>query len=126
MRTKVTVAVLVVVLVFYAVLIGAKGVALIGSGSLVAAMLAAVLVAVLEFEGVLPVDDLPRRPSGRVDRASADVVFAARRVETEADPGDWRGWYRLGVASDDAGDRSRARSAVRHAIALFGQEPPAA
>lgn len=146
MRTKVTVAVLVMVLVFYAVLVGAKGVALLGSGSPVGAALGAALLvipliglwlvwrevcfgrrsaelaAVLEAEGGLPVDDLPRRPSGRVDRTAADAVFAVRRAETEADPGGWRSWYRLGLAYDDAGDRTRARSAVRHAIALFPHE----
>ena len=39
MRTKATVAVLVVILVFYAVLIGAKGVAFIASGDPVAVLL---------------------------------------------------------------------------------------
>jgi len=150
MRTKVTIAVLVVALVFYAALIGAKGVAMLGSGSLVGAGLglamlvipalgvwlvwreiqfgrqSATLAAVLESEGGLPVDEPRRRPSGRVDRASADVLFEARRAATDADPGNWRHWYRLGVAYDDAGDRTRARSAVRHAIALFGEDAPPA
>ena len=143
MRTKATVAVLVVVLAFYAVLIGAKGVALLASGSWVGVLLgiaillvpliggwlvwrelqfgrrSAELAGVLHAEGGLPVDDLPRRPSGRVDRTAADALFEARRAEAEADPDDWRTWYRLGVAYDDAGDRSRARAAVRRAIALF-------
>jgi cytochrome c-type biogenesis protein CcmH/NrfG len=146
MRTKVTVGVLVAVLAFYALLIGAKGVALLRSGSPVAAALGAALLviplvavwlvwreirfgrdsgalaAVLDAEGGLPVDDLPRRPSGRVDRAAADELFGKRRAETEADPDNWRSWYRLGLAYNDAGDRTRARSAVRHAIALFGQD----
>ncbi len=143
MRTKVVVAVLVAVLVFYAVLIGAKGVALLGSGSWVGALLgvgillvpliggylvwrelqfgrrSAELAGVLESENALPVDDLPRRPSGRVDREAADALFATRRAEAEADPGNWRCWYLLGIAYDDAGDRTRARSAVRRAILLY-------
>jgi hypothetical protein len=150
MRSKVTVAVLVVVLVFYAVLVGVKGVALLGSGSAVGVVLGVALIviplvalwlvwreiqfgrrsaelaAVLDSEGGLPVDDLPRRPSGRVDRGAADAVFDGRREETEADPGNWRSWYRLALAYDDAGDRTRARSAVRHAIALFDQRRPSA
>jgi cytochrome c-type biogenesis protein CcmH/NrfG len=150
MRTKLTVAVLVVVLVFYAVLVGAKGVALLGSGSAVGVVLGVALIvipvvagwlvwreiqfgrksadlaAVLDSEEGLPVDDLPRRPSGRVDRDAADAVFAGRRAETEADPENWRSWYRLGLAYDDAGDRTRARSAVRHAIALFDRRSPSA
>lgn len=71
--------------------------------------------------GGLPLDERPRtgrgRP-GRVDRARADAVFTARRAEVEADPADWRAWYRLAVAYADAGDTSRGRRAMRRAIAL--------
>ena len=143
MRTKAVIAVLVVVLVFYAVLIGAKGVAFIGSGEPVAVVLgagvlllpvlglalvwreisfgrrSAELAAALEAEAGLPVDDLPRRPSGRVDRAAADQAFDARQAEVESEPESWQAWYRLALAYDDAGDRTRARSAVRRAIELY-------
>lgn len=143
MRTKAVIAVLVVILVFYAVLIGAKGVAFVSTGNPVAVLLgigvlllpvlglglvwreivfgrrSAELAAVLEAEGGLPPDDLPRRPSGRVDRAAADAAFGARQAEVEADPGSWQAWYRLALAYEDAGDRTRARSAVRRAIELY-------
>jgi len=66
---------------------------------------------------------LPRRPSGRVDRAAADAVFATRRRAVEAAPQDWRGWFRLALAYDDAGDRGRARQAMRRAIALHDDGP---
>jgi hypothetical protein len=144
MRTKVTIAVMVLVLLFYAGLIGFKGVALLGSGSVVGVLLGAGLLvlpllglvlvwreiefgrrsarlaAALEAEGGLPVDDLPRRASGRVDRAAADRMFATMKAQAEAAPDDWRSWYRLALAYDAAGDRTRARAAARHAIALFG------
>ncbi len=71
--------------------------------------------ALAEADG-LPEDDLPRTAGGRVDRAAADVRFAERRREVEADPDDWGAWFRLAVAYDDAGDRRRARSAMRTAI----------
>ncbi|WP_026875563.1 hypothetical protein [Jiangella gansuensis] len=74
----------------------------------------------LEQEGGLPVDDLPRRPSGRADRAAADALFEQRRAEAEASPDDWRAWFRLALAYDDAGDRARARQAARKAITLHG------
>ena len=74
----------------------------------------------LEAEGGLPVDDLPRRPSGRIKRAAADEVFALRRAEGEAAPEDWRCWYRLAVAYGDAGDARRGRKAMRRAIRLAG------
>ena len=38
---------------------------------------------------------LPRRPSGRVQRDAADALFATVRNEVQADPDDWRRWYRL-------------------------------
>ena len=64
----------------------------------------------------LDVADLPRTPSGRIQRAAADALFARVRDEMEADPDDWRCWYRLAVAYDYAGDRSRAREAMRAAV----------
>jgi len=143
MRTKATIALLVVILVFYAVLVGAKGVAFVASGEPVAVVLgigvlvlpvlglalvwreitfgrrSAELAAALEAEGGLPLDDLPRRPSGRVERTAADEAFGARQAEVEAEPQSWQAWYRLALAYDDAGDRTRARSAVRRAIELY-------
>ncbi|RZQ59784.1 hypothetical protein [Amycolatopsis suaedae] len=78
----------------------------------------------LEAEGGLPdVSDLPRRPSGRVDRAAADAWFEQRRAEVEADPDDWRQWYRLAHAYDIAGDRRRARETMRRAIELEAGHP---
>lgn len=73
----------------------------------------------LAAAGGLPEDDLPRRPSGRVERSAADARFAERQREVEASPDDWGAWFRLAVAYDDAGDRRRARSAMRAAIELF-------
>ncbi len=72
----------------------------------------------LEAEGGLPVDELRRTPGGRIDRASADEVFARRQAEAEAGPGDWRVWFRLAVAYADAGDTPRARRTMQHAIRL--------
>ena len=60
--------------------------------------------------------DIPRRPSGRIDRAAADTIFTEQRALVEADPDDWRGWYHLAEAYDVAGDRRRAREALRTAI----------
>ena len=144
MRTKTTIGVLVLVVAFYAVLIGVKGVGLLASGSLVGQGLGVALLVLpllglllvwreiefgrrtaalareLDAEGGLPVDDLPRRPSGRVDRGAADAQFQAMRSEAEADPDDWRVWFRLALAYDSAGDRTRAREAARHALSLKG------
>ncbi|GAA0702967.1 hypothetical protein GCM10010193_67300 [Kitasatospora atroaurantiaca] len=72
----------------------------------------------LEAEGGLPVDELKRTTGGRIDRSSADEVFARRRAEAESQPGDWRVWFRLAVAYADAGDTPRARKTMQHAIRL--------
>ncbi|WP_334170681.1 hypothetical protein [Sinomonas sp.] len=72
----------------------------------------------LDAEGGLPVDALPRTPGGRIVRSSADAEFPTYKAETEAAPEDWRSWYRLGLAYDASGDRKRARAAMRRAIAL--------
>lgn len=76
------------------------------------------LVRVLEAQGGLPVDDLPRRPSGRPYREAADAEFPQYKAEADAEPENWRVWLRLGLAYDASGDRKRARGAIRTAIAL--------
>lgn len=79
------------------------------------------LARILEGEGGLPPDDLPRSPGGRIDRAAADAAFTAYREAAEAEPDSWRAWFRLSCAYDAAGDRRRARGAMRQAIALSGR-----
>ncbi|MGW5330178.1 hypothetical protein [Streptomyces sp. NPDC004014] len=147
MRAKITYLVTAAVLVFYFVLVGSRGVMLIQTGTLVTVTFGvAVLVlpviglwflwkntqfvrranqlaAELEAEGGLPVDELRRLPSGRIDRESADEVFARRKAETEAAPDDWRSWFRLAVAYHDARDTPRARKAMQRAIALHDGRP---
>ncbi|MBE9500520.1 hypothetical protein IHE61_28900 [Streptomyces sp. GKU 257-1] len=147
MRVKITYFLLAAVLVVYFVLVGSRGVLLIQQGTAVTvAFGAAVLVLpfigawflwhttrfarragrlarLLEAEGGLPVDELARTPSGRIDRASADEVFTRRRAETEEQPDDWRSWFRLAVAYHDARDTPRARKAMQHAIALHEAAP---
>ncbi len=70
----------------------------------------------------LDVEALPRMPSGRIEREAADALFASVRTELEADPDNWRRWYRLARAYDYAGDRSRARETMRTAVTLQAQE----
>lgn len=62
--------------------------------------------------------DLPRTPSGRVERQAADELFVRRRTEVEADPDDWRRWFLLATAYDAARDPRRGRGAMRRAVAL--------
>lgn len=76
------------------------------------------LVRVLGAEGGLPVDSLPRLPSGRPDPVAADAEFPLYQAEVEAAPESWRAWLRLSLAYDASGDRRRARGAARHAIRL--------
>jgi cytochrome c-type biogenesis protein CcmH/NrfG len=148
-RTKLVVAALVTMFAFYAVTIGWRGVLLVRDGRAVTVVLGLGVLLLpfvaawavwrevsfglaterlarrLDLEGGLPVDDLPRRPSGRIDRAAADEAFAGYRADVERDPQDWRGWFRLATAYDAAGDRRRARAAARRAVALGQGSSPA-
>lgn len=76
------------------------------------------LVEKLEREGELPVDDLPKRASGRPLREAADAEFEIYKDAVESDETNWRDWFRLGLAYDASGDRRRARQALRTAIRL--------
>lgn len=66
----------------------------------------------------LDVAELPRMPSGRIQRAAADALFETVRDELESDPRNWRRWYRLARAYDYAGDRTRAREMMKKAVQL--------
>lgn len=144
MRPKLVVAVLVAVVTAYLAFIAVKGVSAIRDGGTAGVVLGLAMLALLAVgawvvlaelrfgaaterlaaelaeEGRWPSDELPLRPSGRPVREAADALFATRRAEVEAGPRDWGAWFRLGLAYDDAGDRRRARSAMRTAIRLHG------
>jgi len=135
--------VLVIAVAGYLFLAGARGVALIASGQIVAVALGIAVLVVpfigawvvwrevsfgyamqqmgrqLQAEGGLPVDDFERTPSGRIVQEDAQRFFATERERVEAAPDDWRAWYRLGLAYDAGRDRRRAREAMRRARALF-------
>jgi len=80
------------------------------------------LIALLGAEGGLPIDDLPRLPSGRIDPKAADLEFETHQKDVEQHPAAWQSWLRLGLAYDASGDRSRARWATRKAISLHRAE----
>jgi hypothetical protein len=133
------VLILVIALVVYFLLIGYRGFSLIGDGAWYLKVFGVVVLAFpligawvvvaeirfgfttqllaeeLNAEGDPADPELPRLPSGRIDRDAADAYFAQRKAEVEADPADWRGWYHLAVAYDLAGDRKRARQSMRTA-----------
>ena len=142
MSARIGAIVMAVLLALYIVLVGQRAILLVGSGDPVGiamgiALIVLPLIAVwalgrelwfgvraeqlarrLEAERALPDDIVVVRPSGRVEREDADAVFPAYRADVEAKPEDWRAWYRLAMAYDGAGDRRRARGAVRTAIRL--------
>jgi hypothetical protein len=142
-KARTTAILLTAVLVVYFVLLGERAVLLLQTGTgvgiglgvavlilpLVGAWIAVVnlrfgveverLARRLADEDTLPdASELPRRPSGRVDRDAADAWFDERKAEVDAEPADWRRWYRLAYAYDLAGDRRRARETMRHALRL--------
>jgi len=74
---------------------------------------------ILTMEGGLPEYRGELTASGRPTKQDADANFERFALEAEQFPDDWRVWFRLGVAYDDARDRKRARAAMRHAASLF-------
>jgi len=76
------------------------------------------LIARIEAEGAWPDLGIETRPSGRAVRASADSAFAKWSAAAEQDSENFRAWFNLSLAYDACGDRRRARSAMRKAIAL--------
>ncbi len=149
-RTKIWVGAVTLLLVFYLVVSLQRSVLLLSDPNLVAKTLGLAylllpvvgawalvrellfgarterLAKVLEAEGGLPEDTLPRTPAGRIIREAADLEFEKYRAEAEAAPEDWRSWFRLSCAYDAAGDRKRARASMRDAVRLFRDAPPEA
>ncbi|AFC49850.1 TPR repeat-containing protein [Mycobacterium intracellulare MOTT-02] len=147
LRTQLLVAFMCVALLVYFALLGRVAVAMIASGRAAAvglglavlvmpviglwAMVATLragfahqrLARLIAADGMeLDTSDLPRRPSGRIQRDAADALFATVRTEVEDHPDDWRRWYRLARAYDYAGDRRRAREAMKTAVNLQGDD----
>lgn len=83
------------------------------------------LASLLAAEGRLPEDNLPRTDSGRIERAAADAQFADYARAAEENPQDWANWFNLSLAYDAAGDRKRARKAMRAAVSLYRGGAPA-
>ena len=73
---------------------------------------------IVESQGKWPHFDFDLRPSGRPTRESADRVFASFAKNAEQNPESAIAWFSLGLAYDAAGDRPRARKAMRKALAL--------
>ena len=142
-RMQLLIAFMCVAMLVYFVLLGRMAIAMIASGRAAAvglgtallimpviglwAMVATLragfahqkLARLIADDGMeLDTSALPRRPSGRIERDAADALFATVRTEVEADPDDWRRWYRLARAYDYARDRRRAREAMKTALQL--------
>ena len=142
MKGRIGAGVMAILLAFYLVLVGWRAVLFLHSGEPVGIAIgvallilpvigvwalvleltfgtrSARLVRLLEASGELPVETLPIRASGRPVRDAADADFPQYRDAVDAAPEDWKAWFRLGLTYDAAGDRKRARGAIRTAITL--------
>ena len=128
-RVQLTIAFMCAALLVYLVLLGRTAVLImpvIGLWAMIATLRAGFahqkLARLIAEDGMeLDTSTLPRRPSGRIERDAADALFDTVRSELDVDPHDWRRWYRLARAYDYAGDRSRAREAMKKAVELQGR-----
>jgi hypothetical protein len=133
LRARDLVVLLVAVLAFYVVLIGAQGVSLLGDHR-VPVKLLGIGVLLLPLIGIVVVaaelrfgratqrlaERLGPDPGPPDPALSSDAAFAVRQAQVEADPESWQAWYRLAVAYGDARDTARGRRAMRRAISLHG------
>ena len=148
-KAKIGVVLVTILLVFYMIVAGQRGLLLLTAPQLTAKAMGAAYLLLpivgawalirellfgmntekmghqLAAEGALPVDDLPRTPAGRIIREAADEQFPRWQAEAEAAPEDWRSWFRLSQAYDACGDRTRARRSMRQAVKLFQAEEAA-
>lgn len=142
MRARFLAGVMAIGVLLYGVILASWGIAVIRSGGLVATLLGLGILAipVLSALGVVreirfgvesarlartlseqdgvPLDTLERDAQGRIDPAAADIEWQRRKAIVDNAPDDWRAWFLLGIAYDNARDRKQARAAIRRAIAL--------
>ena len=139
---KLGAAVMSLLLIMYIVLVGERAVAMIQSGVTAGVIMGSTLLVLpllgawliiaelrfglriealgrrIEQEGAWPQFDFELRPSGRVVRSSAQAAFDKYRDEAQGKPEDFHSWFNLGLVYDAAGDRRRARAAMRKALSL--------
>lgn len=77
----------------------------------------------LDAEGGMPAAPEELSPSGRLRSEDVEPMIAQYASAVEADTGDWRARYRLGVVQDAAGRRKDARVSIREAIRLARVRP---
>ncbi len=130
-RAKALALLLVAVLVFYFLVIGARGVSLVGDPRWVVKLLGvgvlllpvvgiAIVVAELRFGRATErlAAMLGPDPGEPADGMDPDAAFELRRAQAEQDPADWQRWYRLALAYGQARDTARGRRTMRRAVAM--------
>lgn len=145
-RAIIGVAIMSVLLVLYFGFAGVRAVALLQSSEVIAILMGVALILLpilgmwalvreimfgyratqltdeLEETGRIPELLLEGASSSRLLRDEADEAFPAYRDAALSDEANWGAWMRLGLVYDAAGDRKRARSAIRQAISLKRNE----
>lgn len=143
MRTRIFVVAMVLAVALYGFMLISLGVVLLRGGSLIQALFGLGLLAIpgLGFLAVIrevrfgvesarlartlsendgvPLDTVARDEQGRIDPIAADIEWQRRKALVDQAPQDWRAWFLLGIAYDNARDRKQARAAIRRAIELF-------
>lgn len=116
-----------VILAGYLLLLGRTGVLLMTSGSVSGFFLG---LAILVFPVVgawiiyreLRFGFTAQKMSENLDGSEIDREFEAAKAAVQTDPQDWRTWFSVALAYDEAGDRRQSRRSMHHAAALFRDE----
>jgi tetratricopeptide (TPR) repeat protein len=142
-KTRIFVSVMVIAVALYGFMLISLGIALLRGGDIVPALFGLGILAIpalgffavvrevrfgvesarlartlAENDGV-PLDTVARDEQGRIDPIAADIEWQRRKALVDQAPEDWRAWFLLGIAYDNAKDRKQARAAIRRAIELF-------
>jgi len=127
MRARVVAFILVAVLAFYFIVIGQRALLMLQDGR-IAMVLLGVGVLILPIIGTWAVwrelrigfgsEELAKRLSAEGAMPQSSLSFEECKSDVEANPQDWRAWYRLAVAYGEAGDTRHGRQALRRAMEL--------
>lgn len=108
----------------YLLLLGRTGVLLVMSGS-VAAFFLGLAILVFPLLGAwiiyreLRFGFTAQKMSEAVDEAGIEHDFTIAKAAAQENPQDWRAWFDVALAYDEAGDRRQSRKSMHHAAGLF-------
>ncbi len=142
MKARIFAGVMVVAVLLYGTMLASWGIAVLRGGGVIKTLFGLAILAIpmlgvlavfrevrfgvessrlarrlVEQDGI-PLDTVERDAQGRIVPGAAEIEWQRRRAIVDSAPEDWRAWFLLGIAYDNARDRKQARAAVQRAVEL--------